>query len=61
MVAAGLSIFTPPLAAATATAPPDGLPWLLWLCAPNDGPVLVLLGLVLLAAGLGFAARRRAA
>ena len=55
-MAAGLSIFTP-TAMALALAPPQ---WLLWLCAPKDGPVLVLLGLVLLAAGLGLAARRRA-
>jgi hypothetical protein len=51
-VVAGLSIFTPPLA----LAPPD---WLLWLCAPKDGPVLVLLGLVLLGLGLGLVHGRR--
>jgi hypothetical protein len=51
-VVAGLSIFTPPLA----LAPPD---WLLWLCAPKDGPILVLLGLVLLGLGLGLVHGRR--
>ena len=29
-----------------------------WLCAPRDGPVLVLLALVLLALGLGLWSRR---
>jgi LPXTG-motif cell wall-anchored protein len=33
--------------------------WLKWLAAPQDGPVLVLLGLVLLACGLGLWSRRR--
>ena len=30
-----------------------------WLTAPRDRPILVLLALVLLAVGLGFASRRR--
>ena len=37
-------------------APPG---WLVWLSTPRDPPLLVLLILVLLAFGLGLAARRR--
>jgi len=29
-----------------------------WLCAPRDGPLLVLLALVLLAVGMGLWSRR---
>jgi hypothetical protein len=39
-----------------AIAPPG---WLVWLSTPRDPPLLVLLVLVLLAFGLGLAARRR--
>jgi len=32
--------------------------WLEWLCAPRDGPILVLLAVVLVALSLGLWSRR---
>jgi len=56
-VVPGLSIPTSLLG--SLRAPAWWLQWLKWLASPQDGPVLVLLGLVLLACGLGLWSRRR--
>jgi len=52
----GLSIPTSLLASRHA---PEWTRWLQWLASPHDGPVLALLGLVLLLCGLGVWRRRR--
>jgi len=57
----GLSIPTSLAAALRAPAWPAWLrapAWLEWLAGTADGPLLVLLGLVLLACGLGLWTRR---
>jgi len=58
-VAPGLSIPTSLIGSLHAWQWMHAPQWLRWLASPQDGPVLVLLGLVLLACGLGLWSRRR--